>query len=71
VEDGCFLFIHLHLNVILSRNFKYFCSVSNLILNVDVMKFITKNSAHSKLHIGYKEKYIERDSEYKISWFTN
>jgi len=45
--------------------------VSNLILNVDVMKFITKNSAHSKLHIGYKEKYIERDSEYKISWFTN
>jgi len=23
------------------------------------MKFITKNSAHSTLHIGYKEKYIE------------
>jgi len=22
------------------------------------MKFITKNSAHSTLHIGYKEKYI-------------
>jgi len=23
------------------------------------MKFITKNSAHSTLHIGYKEKFIE------------
>ena len=23
------------------------------------MKFITKNSSHSTLHIGYKEKYIE------------
>jgi len=35
--------------------------VSNLVLNVDItniMKFITKNSEHSTLHIGYKEKYI-------------
>ena len=23
------------------------------------MKFVTKDSAHSTLHIGYKEKYIE------------
>ena len=23
------------------------------------MKFITKNTSHSALHIGYKEKYIE------------
>jgi len=23
------------------------------------MKFITKNSSYSTLHIGYKEKYIE------------
>jgi len=23
-----------------------------------MMKFITKNSSHSKLHIGYKENYI-------------
>jgi hypothetical protein len=23
------------------------------------MKFVTKNSSHSPLHIGYKEKYIE------------
>jgi hypothetical protein len=33
-----------------------------LVLNLykmNIMKFITKNSAHSTLHIGYKEKYIE------------
>ena len=24
------------------------------------MKFITKNSSHSTLHIDYKEKYIEK-----------
>ena len=24
------------------------------------MKFITKNSSHSTLHIGYKEKHIEK-----------
>jgi hypothetical protein len=32
----------------------------NLALNLDKtnkMKFITKNSSHSTLHIGYKEKY--------------
>jgi len=36
-------------------------SVSNLVLNVDItniMKFITKNSAHSTLHIGFKENYV-------------
>jgi hypothetical protein len=35
---------------------------NNLVLNLDkinIMKFITKNSSHSTLHIGYKEKYIE------------
>jgi len=34
----------------------------NLVLNLDkmnIMKFITKNSSHSTLCIGYKEKYIE------------
>ena len=25
----------------------------------NIMKFITKNSSHSALHVGYKEKYIE------------
>jgi hypothetical protein len=34
----------------------------NLVLNLDIMnisKFITKNSSHSTLRIGYKEKYVE------------
>ena len=37
-------------------------AANNLVLNLDktnIMKFITKNSSHSTLHIGYKEKYIE------------
>jgi len=62
--------------IISSRNFKDFCSVSNLVLSyiikwfpannlvlnlhkTNIMKFITKNSSHSALHTGYKEKYIE------------
>jgi hypothetical protein len=27
---------------------------------MNIMKFITNNSSHSSLHIGYKEKYIEQ-----------
>jgi len=37
-------------------------SARNLVLNLDemnMMKFITKNSSHFTLHIGYKEKSIE------------
>jgi len=37
-------------------------AANNLVLNLDVMnimKFITKNSSHSTLLIGYKEKYVE------------
>jgi len=30
------------------------------------MKFITMNSSHSTLHIGYKEKYIEETSNTKF-----
>jgi len=30
------------------------------------MKFITKNSAHSTLHIGYKEKYMEERANTKF-----
>jgi len=30
------------------------------------MKFITKNSSHSTLHIGYKEKYIEKTTNTKF-----
>jgi len=42
---------------------------NNLILNVDktnIMKFKTKNSSHSALHIGYKEKYIEETENTKF-----
>jgi len=37
-------------------------SANNLVLNLDktsIMKFIAKNSSHSTLYIGYKEKYTE------------
>jgi hypothetical protein len=40
---------------------KWFAA-NNLVLNLDktnIMKFITKNSSHSTLHIGCKENYIE------------
>jgi len=30
------------------------------------MKFITKNSSHSTLHISYKEKYIEETNNIKF-----
>jgi len=36
--------------------------LNNLFINLNkrnIMKFVTKNSAHSKLHIGYKERFIE------------
>jgi len=39
---------------------KWFAT-NNLLLNLDktnIIKFVTKNSAHSTLHIGYKEEYI-------------
>jgi predicted metal-dependent hydrolase len=45
----------------LNRMIKFFAA-NKLVLHLDksnIMKFITKNSLHSKLHIGYKEKYIE------------
>jgi len=37
-------------------------TANKLVLNLDksnIMKFITKNSSHSTLHIGYKEEYVE------------
>ena len=48
-------------NFVLSHMIKW-SAANNLVLNLDkmnIMKFISKNSAHSTLHIGYKEKYIE------------
>jgi hypothetical protein len=68
--------------VTLNKNFKDFCSVSNVVLShmikwfvlnldkMNIMKFITKNSVHSTLHICYKKIYRKK-SEYRISWLTN
>jgi len=33
---------------------------------MNIMKFITNNSSHSTLHIGYKEKYIEETNNTKF-----
>jgi len=47
-------------NLLLSCNIKWFAA-SKLVLNLDkmnIMKFITKNSSHSTLHISYKEKNV-------------
>jgi hypothetical protein len=44
--------------LVLSHMIKWFTD-NKLVLNIDktnIMKFITKNSSHSRLHIGYKEK---------------
>jgi hypothetical protein len=42
-------------NLILSVMIKW-CAANNLVLSLDnVMKFITKNSLHSKLCVCYKE----------------
>jgi len=46
------------LNLVLSHMIKWFVA-NNSVLKLDktnIMKFITKNSSHSTLHIGYKEK---------------
>jgi len=46
------------------------CAGDNLVVNLDktnIMKFKTKNSAHSTLYVGYKEKLYTGDSKYKIS----
>ena len=50
------------LNSVLSHVIKCFAA-SKLDLNLDKrnnMKFITENSSHPTLRVGYKEKYIER-----------
>jgi hypothetical protein len=48
-------------NTVLSYIIKLF-AVNNFVLNLDeinIMKFITKNLAHSKIHIVYSEKNVE------------
>ena len=55
-EDFCSM-----ANLVLSRMIKWF-TANNLVINFDkmnIMKFITKNSSHFTLQIGYKEKYIK------------
>ena len=47
-------------NSVLSHAIKLFAA-NNLVPNLDkknTLKFITKNSAHSTLHLGYKKKHI-------------
>ena len=49
-------------NLVLSQMITWFAA-NNLVLNLDktnIIKFITKNSAHSTLCAGCKEKYIEK-----------
>ena len=47
-------------NLVLSHLIKWFAA-NNLVLNFDktnIMKFVTKKSSHSTLHIGYTGNYI-------------
>jgi len=55
-------------HLVLSHRVKL-CAPNKLVLNVDytnILKFITKNSSHSILCIGYKEKYIEEKERTKF-----
>ena len=48
-------------NLVLSHMIKWFAD-NKLIIHLDKikrMRFITRNSSHSTLHIGYKEKCVE------------
>ena len=62
-EDSCSLS-----NLVLSHMIKLFAA-NNLVFNLNktnIKKFMTKNSAHSILHIGYKEKYIQETMNTKF-----
>jgi len=55
-------------NSVLSPMTKWFAA-NNLILNLDktiMMKLITKNSAHSSIEFGHKEKYLEETMNKKF-----
>jgi len=55
-------------DLVLPHTIKWFAA-NYLVLNLDktnIMKFITKNSSHSTLHIGYKEKCIEETVNTKL-----
>ena len=58
-------------NPVLPHIIKWFAA-NNLVLNLDkmsVIKFITKNSSHSTLHIGYTDSYIEETVNTKFLRF--
>ena len=66
-EDICSLS-----NLVLSRMIKWFAA-NTLVLNLykrSIMKFITRNSSHSTLHIGYKEKCLEETVNTKFLGLT-
>jgi hypothetical protein len=68
LEDSC-----SESNLVLSQVIMRFAAI-NLVPNLDktnILKFLTKNSSHSTLHMGYKKKVYSRDSECKISWLSN
>ena len=55
-------------NLVLSHVTIWFAA-NNAVLNLDkmsIIKFITKNSLHSKLYTGFKEKYIEETVHTKL-----
>jgi len=44
-------------------------TANSLVINLvetNIMKFITKDSAHSAVHVGYKEKYIEETQNFLV-----
>jgi len=50
-------------NLVLSHVIKWFAANNNLVLNLDkinIMKFITKNSAQSTAQFGYKKSICNR-----------
>jgi len=57
--------------LVLSCMIKWFIA-NNLVLNWDkmnIMKFISENSAHCTLHLGYKKRYIEQTVNTKFLGF--
>jgi hypothetical protein len=55
-------------NLVFFLLIKWFAA-NNLVLNLDkmnIMKFITENSLHSTLYVGYKEKYVEESGNTKF-----
>jgi hypothetical protein len=68
IKSTYFEDLHSVSNLVLSHMIKW-STANNLVLNLykmNVMKFITKNSTHSTLHISYTEKCIEEKQNTKF-----